>query len=229
MKPHPFHRTDPRNSFGLVGDGDDIDLIETAESVFGIQISDHDAGTLNCFGTLLDLIESKISLPQSPVCLLRRTWQDIVRQAGQRISPNTHLSTTGTAREAWLAALQRRDNPPRRDPLDVLAGSAVLVIIAPFVMQQRWTMLAFAGLALALWTLTLALQTQLLNRQTLGQILRHQFHQHYADQSRKHGHGNPRDRWLALEALCRDVTGHSGPVERDTTFFPRTNRNPGRP
>ena len=229
MKPRPFHRTDPRNSFGLVGDGDDIDLIETAESVFGIQISDHDAGTLNCFGTLLDLIESKISLPQSPVCLLRRTWQDIVRQAGQRSSPTTRLSTTGTAQEVWLAALQRRDTPPCPDPLDVLAGSAVLVIIAPLVMQQRWTMLAFAGLALGLWTLSLALQTHLQNRQTLGQILRHQFHHHYADHSRKHGHGNRRDRWLALAAVCRDMTGHAGPVDRDTTFFPRTNRNPDRP
>lgn len=211
-------------SFDLFGDGDDVDLIEMAEETFAIDIGDEEAQSVQTFGDLLDLVESKITVPATPVCLLRKAWGDVQRQAGPRLTPRTKMADLGAARQAWIAAIARQDNP-RGTPAEILVGAAVLTALASAAgLYGLWPVAILIALCWCVWASAHVIHDHRLNRLTLGEYFRQKFHLHYPAAAGRFGHGTARDRWQALESLCRDVVQHSGPVTRATRFFPPSPR-----
>ncbi len=214
-----------QNNFDLVGDGDDVDLIEWAEQVFALKIADNVAASLQTFGDLFDQIETNIVVSQWPVCLLRKAWQDVVLRTGQPCHPRTNVSDMGVTRSSWIAAIRLEDEPPRPDPAEVLVGAAVVLFVLTLARDGHgWSALGLGALSAGAAAVGKWLEYRRVNRLTLADLLRQEFHGHYALQSRTYGHGTARDRWVALESLCRAVSGYSGPVDRSTKFFPHANR-----
>ena len=57
--------------------------------------------------------------------------------------------------------------------------------------------------------------------ETLGELAREAAVYGFAELSRIKANPGSADRWAALTAILRQISGHKAPITRDTTFFPR--------
>jgi hypothetical protein len=208
-----------RNSFDLVGDGDDVDVVRATEQTFGIAITDVESERVITFGDLLDLVERKVAAPAAGACLLRHAFSDLRGRTPDmaRLRPSTPLESIGEGvRSRWFV----EDDTGRTG---ISGWVALPGAVAAFLVWAVYQIAGGLGVAgLLVFVLVTTVQSVRARRpppQTVGALLRSRFHSLYPDLRRRLGPGLPSDRRQALESLCREVSDHGGPVNRDTTFF----------
>ena len=216
------------NSFDLMGDGDDVDVIEMSHAVFGITISDTEAEAMRTFGDLGDKVERSVSVPDRPVCLLRRAFVDVCAQSALRLHPRTRVDALGDNR---LRVVQI--NTCRRDDLDdswettdtwklAALGAAILAMVfwglqVAGMSEEFLVLLGVTGACCAIFGRWRDQRRSTVD--TVGDLLRAEFHHHYQRLAPMYGPGYAKDRWTAPVAICRAETSYAGRVDRDTTFF----------
>jgi hypothetical protein len=63
--------------------------------------------------------------------------------------------------------------------------------------------------------------------ETVGDLAREAAGCSFVELCREKGSCSPHDLWFALLAILRNVSGHDGPIDRETTFFAHTRRPAG--
>lgn len=219
------------NSLNLAGDGDDVDLLDEIEETFGISIPDHEAHELRTVGDLYDYVCARLMPGPAEPCLAARAFRDLrdSMPEGQRwVRPSTPLTNLAGAQRLvdWCRDVERRTG--NLDVLErhwfwALVGLAVLVA-PPVAAARSWD--AHGPLALiwlsgwALFGLSQIVPARV-NAQvvTVADLIRRGMATQYRRFARDGATGNRADIWLTVEAICREVSGHNGPIRRDTTFF----------
>jgi hypothetical protein len=227
--PSPHHTV---NALRLAGDGDDVDLLADIAHVFGISISDAEAEGLLTVGDLQDLIVAKIAPASDAPCLSARAFHElrpVLQTGGARVRPSTPLSALD--RRLSDRNVMRSIRQTQRLSIDatehhsVLQGIAIVGLLAAvLLMPELWAEIGpLAILPLAVWAVMVFLPsypTRLqTNMRTVGDLIRRCMGRTYRELLKDGETGNRADIWLTLCALCRDHTGHTGPIDRNTRFY----------
>ncbi len=239
------------NSLNLAGDGDDVELLAEVERTFGIAISDREAQATLTVGQLCDLIEAKCGRGATQRCLsqvafyrLRRALRElgiasaivpatpvsVIEGLGER---SVHRVWTRVGRQAGLTlpglALPVSDNVATWGGWMLLfslmiagaAGLHALDKVLPFwlALIVVWVAFPLAGVA------TMSIAHRLLGvvpRRilTIGDLAREAAGHSFSALSQQQS-ASRTDRWFALLAILRPLSGYQGPITRETTFFPR--------
>jgi hypothetical protein len=239
------------NSLRLVGDGDDLDIVADVERVFGISIAGHEAESTRTVGQLHDLIEAKCG-GRTEACLSRVAFYRLRKALTEggvetRIEPATPvaiLRPQNSVARAW-SELQCRSGlqlPPLEIPLRfktrplprwVNALLTTLVVGAAFCMlrfalelsagiSMLFIVVGFAAFGVARYVAYLLLRDIPCRIATIGDLARESAGCTFADLSQRGRRASPADRWFALLAILRSVSGHKAGITRDTTFFAQT-------
>lgn len=235
-----------KGSLDLVGDGDDLDVVRDVERAFGIRITDEEAEATLTVGQLFDLIQAKCGSARAQVCLsqiafyrLRRVLSPDDKAA---ITPQTPVAVVRKLDEhsigrAWKR-LARRSGlalPALETPFQpgatlrailrciVIAGAAGFIAwAAVFRLPVVIPLIALPSLAIVFGLLShLAFRDIPRRIQTIGDLAREAAGYSFSDVFKAHPAGAPADRWQALIAILRRISGHKPPITRDTAFFAR--------
>ncbi len=222
-------------TFGLVGDGDDLDLLEWVEELFGITIEDAEAGALYKFQDLVTLVEQKTERASKETCLLAQGFRKL-RDSGafpaDLCTPNTAVSELfpqGCSKDQLqeLSELGGIDVKVALDCAALFGLSAwhwfmagILSVSAIAFYVQSWlpfvVFLMLAVAAMTIWPTKLPAHIR-----TLGDLIRQALPYNYNRLASGIGPGNAADRRVVVEAICRDIASYSGPVGPGTTFIPK--------
>lgn len=222
-----------RNTVNLVGDGDDVDVVKDTEKAFGIEITDEEAEAIHTVGGLHDLVCSKIEFAPQSVCLSARAFRSL-RDASfaepRAVRPSTRIADLrqGLSEHRWCRTMSKRSG------LDFEVGEAhmlfgwlfLALFFAPFGILVIWSKesLLWSLSSFLLWLLLPLFRyapARLSRRtETAAELVRRSMGRNYARLREEAGSGNRADVWLAVCGIVRDITGHDGPINRDTTFFP---------
>lgn len=237
-----------QNCLHLVGDGDDVDVVRDVEREFQIRISDEEARATQTVGALHDLIEAKCRPGHTQVCQSQRAFYRLrhaLAEMGvaERITPDTPISVIakkGRISRSWKELgqrsalnLPRLETPFRSEPPSKFVSRTIWIVAAGMLFAGflLWEKLGFSrgtvwlvaplmiSLALVSWYVVhLAFRNIPLRIRTIGDLAQeaagHSFAALKDDRD-----CSAADRWQALVAILRDISGHKGPVTRETRFF----------
>ncbi|MCP3381416.1 acyl carrier protein [Bradyrhizobium sp. CCGUVB4N] len=237
-----------KNTLNFVGDGDDVDVIFDVERTFGIKLTDAEAEQTRTVGQLYDLIELKrpnagtrtqACLSQMAFYRLRRALK-IMGIAGE-ITPQTPISILEQIEPRSIAPKWRRlaqnsglDLPSLETSFQ--CSERVVRWRAPFVWGTLmclwmafgipWDYRLFMLMAGALcvdislgclgWLIFRTIPRRIL---TIGELAREAAGVSFAKLIIENKESAPPDRWFALTAILRAITGHTVAITRQTTFF----------
>ncbi len=122
-------------TLGLVGDGDEIDLVEDIESAFGIMFSNEEAESCLTVGDAFDLIKGWFQTSDGSRCVTAMAFYRVRRalgESGRNLRPESSLPT-GQSAKSLLNELAARSGLrfPRRN-LTWVGGCGLLLILAGF-------------------------------------------------------------------------------------------------
>lgn len=236
-----------KDALNLVGDGDDVDIIHGVERTFGIKLTDVEADRTRTVGQLHDLIELKHSsagsrtrtcLSQMAFYRLRRALKTMGIKG--EITPQTPISV--------LEQIEPRSSAPKWRRLAQSSGLDLPSLETPFRISEnepalfRWRVLFMLGALGCLWAgfgLVVFLGSALLfafgfeyacwlvfrtaprRIRTIGELAREAAGCSFAKLTTENKECAPSDRWFALTAILRGLTGHKITITRETTFFCR--------
>ena len=239
------------DSLHLVGDGDDVEVVEWVERVFGISISNRETQETLTVGQLFDLIEAKCGTGATEMCLsqvafyrLRRALREL--GAASAIEPATPVSVIaavggGSIHRAWkqLARQSRLTLPMLETPFTgkfpkwiewpLAVGFVVALIAGVRATRDIWSpgltvivgivgvVLATVGISIVWHRVFGTVPRRIL---TIGDLAREAAGHSFRDLSQKWSVSYA-DRWSALLAILRNISGHKLEITRDTTFFAR--------
>jgi hypothetical protein len=234
-----------KDTLNLFGDGDDVDVIYAVERTFGIKLTDAEAERTRTVGQLYDLIELKhpnagsrtrACLSQMAFYRLRRALRTMGIEG--EITPQTPVSV--------LAQIEPRSMAPKWRRLAQGSGLDLPRLETPFRISEepillRWRGLlmsaAFGGLCAAFgisWAVVILAGTLLLGFEyacwllwrsvprrilTIGELAREAAGFSFAKLTAEDAACAPSDRWFALTAILRQITGHEIAITRETSFF----------
>ncbi len=217
--------------FGLVGDGDEIELIEEIEETFGIVIPDDELERIRCLGDLFDAVERQLPSHIGAPCLTARAFRELRADLGDRaLSPGTSVAEISgyTGVLQWLRDFRKFGGVPIdwTDPgtfserATFALGLLVFgVFIAMWLGNPLPAIFAFGLVLLG------PVQSQLSPAPalpgSLGDLVHRSMNVNYKRLAQGH-RGTSKDTWWTLVAICRSHSGYEGPVDRCTTFFPRS-------
>ena len=225
------------NTLNLVGDGDEIDLLEEVEAAFSVKIEAKEAEELLTVGDLQDVLLRKLDANEArrSACLtavafyrLRTAISEVSGAKG--IIPSTLLnrSLLGLDYEKWAATIEARCG------LELPIGRAGVLTTLLFVALFFGSPVAAAtlGKSVGAWGLLPLLGWLLIYPlfrfmpalrpsycKDAGSLARAVAGLNYRSLSHEFGSRHPDDVLLALVAVLRNFTGFSRPVDRRTTFF----------
>ena len=227
------------NTLNLVGDGDEIDILEHIEAVFGVTFSDAEAVQCETVGTLYELLAAKLdaSNERRPVCFtavsfyrLRRALYAVTGVRG--IGPKTRLDDLFPGGRIGAAAkvLKERTGMELPDPeLGTIAGAVFLILFwgCPVLAIALSEFAAFDGAGyvwIAGWALIYPLVRYARYRAPAfctdaGGLARAMAGLNHRRLSTEFGVSHRDDVWNALVEVCRNGTRFSGPIDRETRFF----------
>lgn len=218
----------PANTLDFDADAD-MDLLHGVEALFGITIPDDEAAQIGTVGDLRNIVSAKVQ--GTVVCTLARGWQrlrgalpskDLRRSSPLSALPGTDrkaLKILGDQARLNLDVTQAAGHHFGIDDkfaLPVLAA----VTFGAAVRLGSLIPLALGGAAYGLWITTQRRQLPG-HIQTIGDLLRAAHHLNHDNLQRPDERGNTGDIRAAIHGLCREISGHTGPITDDTTFFAR--------
>ena len=237
------------DTIGLTGDLDDVETLRSVEDLFGMKVTDREAEQTLTVGQLYDLIESKtggrteVCLSQLAFYRLRRAFRELGIAAAvtpatpvsvvRNIQPHSiHASWKTLTRQSTLElpaleapCLFRPVSLPKWPTIAVLSvlGFATLVVWLDVLGLPPWILFVLlfammplvAGLDFLRWRIVGDIPRRI---GTVGDLAREAAGHSFRELScgRKTG---PSDRWFALLALLRQISGYQPKIARDTTFF----------
>ena len=222
------------NSFDLVGDGDDVDVVEAIESAFEITISNEEAESTITMGDLFDLIVRKLNIDESPrqVCLTAVTFYRL-RQALSRcgysdgLTPHSDLNVLfrrSSTRRVWklLASESNLELPYLGYARVSLVALSVLLFISvscALILHSFYPV--GVGLVLALGLSFVLPQSVQRPYESLGELSRAVIALNFGKLSRQYEQYHGDDIWRSAVDVVQMCTGHvhNGPVDRSTRFF----------
>ena len=220
------------NTLDLVGDGDEIELIQEIETGFGIRFDDAKLERLRIIGELYDLVCRKVDFDQNAVCLSARAFRAL-RDAFPVISigpktPIAILRGNHASDREWCRETSHRSgfdfDLSQSGP--IVSWACFLSIFTPPALALLWTETSGYG-ALAWLMLWFALPlfqiapTHLPQQvATAGDLVRWSMGRNYARLRESGGIGTRADVWLVVCGIARDAACFGGPINRDTTLFP---------
>ncbi|HKY88163.1 MAG TPA: hypothetical protein VJL90_15505 [Pseudorhodoplanes sp.] len=236
-----------KGSLDLVGGGDDLDVVRDVERAFGIRITDEEAEATLTVGQLFDLIQAKCGSARAQVCLsqiafyrLRRVLSPDDKAA---ITPQTPVAVVRKLDEhsigrAWKELSRRSgltlpmlEAPSRSRTLSlgvrrgivIATGSVVGLLMGVFRSPAILGLfLAAPLLAIMVGSLFHHVYGDIPRRiQTIGDLAREAAGYSFSDVFKAHPAEGAADRWQALIAILRRISGHKPAITRDTTFFAR--------
>lgn len=151
-------------SLGLVGDGDEIALVEDVERAFGVRFTDEEVGTCLTVGDLHRLVARRLPLGDGKGCATALCFYRL-RKALQPLAPDTPLKpdtpmtvfaqVTPAELNQLIEARTGLDAPPLE--LSGLAALVALVGVAGAIIGTEFGLLSWwIGLALIAASLTAA-------------------------------------------------------------------------
>ncbi len=225
------------NTLDLVGDGDEIDLLEEIESAFGVEIEAEQAEGLLTVGDLQDLLVRKLGARDGRrrACLTAaafyRLRKAISGASGHwAILPGTRLdrSLVGRNYEDWCDKIESRCGlrlPAGQagclwTPLFLLLffGSPIAAVVLTHTFGA-WGLAALVAWTLAIPSLRLPRGVCPTDCPDVGALARVVASLNYRALSDELGSRHRDDIYAALEGIVRITTGFDGAVDRRTTFF----------
>ncbi|MET4066123.1 hypothetical protein ABID58_000906 [Bradyrhizobium sp. S3.2.6] len=238
-----------KDTLNFVGDGDDVDVIHDVERTFGIKLTDAEAEQTRTVGQLYDLIEVKHpnAGSRTQVCLSQMAFYRLRRALktmgiASEITPQTPISVLERLEPRSMAPKWRR--LAQGSGLDLPSLEASFRMSARWPRPFRWPALFVLGLLGCLWhavgtsldnllVLFLAaalcfgfgyerwLVSRIVPRRilTIGELAREAAGCSFAKLTNENKECAPFDRWFALTAILRGITGHKITITRETTFF----------
>jgi len=237
------------DTIGLTGDLDDVETLRSVEDLFGMKVTDREAEQTLTVGQLYDLIESKtggrteVCLSQLAFYRLRRAFRELGIAAAvtpatpvsvvRNIQPHSiHASWKTLTRQSTLElpaleapCLFRPVSLPKWPTIAVLSvlGFATLVVWLDVLGLPPWILFVLlfammplvAGLDFLRWRIVGDIPRRVV---TIGDLAREAAGHSFGELSRGRKTG-PSDRWFALLALLRQISGYQPKIARDTTFF----------
>lgn len=218
----------------MVGDGDDVDVVEAVESAFAIEISNEEAEGSETFGQLFDVVSAKfghshIVHPKCPGAVAFYKLRSGLRKSGYEgpITPSSDLS--GFFRSVGARKVRRALANETGLELPGLALSTLSIVVLGGIltvggvaafMCNSW-LLAFSTTCLLL-ALAFMLPTVLPKKQAqMGAFTQDCVAWNYGHLARLCGGVRSRDIWEALVIVVRESsgTGYTGVIDRETRFF----------
>lgn len=236
------------NTLDLTDGQDGADIVTEVERTFGISISDNEAAETLTVGQLQDLIEAKcgsgaievclsqvafyrlrralrelgvamVMTPTTPVTMIasiqdqsiRRTWKAVAQSSGLRLPG---LETPFTARfpkwMAWLGSVGVG-----------MSFFATLLATEKSGLQGAAVFGWLVGLPVVFGLISFAWHhafgTIPIRIATIGDLAREAAGHSFAELSRKRA--SRADRWSALTAILRDLSGYKLPITRNMSFY----------
>ena len=222
-----------RDTLALVGDGDELDLLVDVEEVFGVALAEEEVSGLRTVGSLHALIMTKLA-PGAPrrVCLSARAFRQMraALKADARIRPSTPFQALTSQQDypSWLARVEQESGleltrAASHWAVVLLGWMAFLAGLGVFVWPDLWLelgMLAALSL-LGVWLLPFPERRRPLadHSSSLDDLIRASLPQNFQRLRRAGEAPHSLEVWRILESICRDVSGHRGPITRETAFY----------
>jgi len=236
-----------KDTLNFVGDGDDVDVIHAVERTFGIKLTDAEAVQTRTVGQLYDLIELKYpnAGSRTQACLSQMAFYRLRRALNTmgiegEITPQTPISV--------LERIEPRSMAPKWRRLAQGSGLGLPSLETPFRMSDKWAKIvrwlapcvlgmlaciwAAFGISLGHWLLSvgalcfgfnyvwwLVSRTAPRRILTIGELAREAAGFSFTKLTAENTTCAPSDRWFALIAILRGMTGHKIAITRETTFF----------
>jgi hypothetical protein len=237
------------DSIGLTGDLDDVEILRGVEELFGIKVTDREAEQTLTVGQLYDLIESKtggktdVCLSQLAFYRLRRAFRELGIAAA--VTPATPVSVVRTIqphsiRANWKALTRQSGlelpaleapclfgpvSLPKWPTIAVFCALwlATLVVWLDVLGLPLWMLFVLLFAMISLVTVLDYLRWRIVGDiprrlATVGDLAREAAGHSFGELSRGRKTG-PSDRWFALLAGLRQISGYQPKIARDTTFF----------
>ena len=219
-----------KNTLGLGGDGDDVGFVEAVGAAFGITF-DKEPETWSTFGDVFDTIcrhmqpVDRGALP----CLSASAYRRL-RRAIVGIRPNSDVRPDTPLKELighegvshWWRGLERDTglNLPR---LTVANWAALLFFGLLFAVPGVAVVNGLPGwmavLFPACWLFALRWLPSRPPVRTVGDLARAVAALNAKAMSEMHGTMRTRDVWDSLVWIAREISGHKGPIDRETTLL----------
>lgn len=238
-----------KDTLNLVGDGDDVDVIHGVERTFGIKLTDVEADRTRTVGQLHDLIELKYSsagsrtrtclsqmafyrlrrafktmgiaseiTPQTPISVLERLEPRSMAPKWRRLAQGTGLDLPSLETSFWMS--ERWPRPFHWPALFVLGLLGCLWHAFGISLGNPLVLLLAAALCFGFgyerWRIFRTVPRRI---RTIGELAREAAGCSFAKLTTENKECAPSDRWFALTAILRGLTGHKITITRETTFF----------
>lgn len=223
------------NCFDLVGDGDDVDVVEAIEEVFDLEITDSEAVSCDTFGQLFDVVWDKIRSPEHsrvkcPSAVTFYRLRAGLRTLGfvESITPDSDLSeffrrngARHVKRElAKAVGLELPSLGLRASGKSALVGVFLIGAVGSVACYSWLSVLSAAFLAAGLTPIV----PRVLPRKiaTMRDFVPVCVAWNYGKLAKVCGGTRSRDVWNALGIVVREScgSGFKGPINRETRFFP---------
>jgi hypothetical protein len=239
-----------KDTLNLVGDGDDVDVINDVERTFGIKLTDAEAEQTRTVGQLYDLIELKHPnagsttqaclsqaafyrlrwalktmgvegeiTPRTPISVLERIEPPSMAPKWRRVAQGSGLDLPSL--ETSFRMSERWPTPFRWPAFFVLGLLGCLWHAFGISLDNRLALLLAAALCFGCfgyerWLIFRTVPRRIL---TIGELAREAAGCSFAKLTTENKECAPADRWFALTAILRGITGHKIAITRETTFF----------
>jgi len=223
------HRTKPVSSLALVGDGDEVDLLDEIQAAFDVTFTDSEAESCRTVGDLFDVLMTKIAPAEGANrCATAMAFYRLRRAIGAgHAGPHSMLRDvlTGTPRQAYA-----RLGSATGLRMPALVFGAVgwfgMMVVLPGILASA----AFWQAASSFWAVPflismLGILVAFFDRKpeaaTLGDLARQVAVLNFAHLARSGARSVRVDVWKNFVQLLRQETGliDNSPISRETTFF----------
>lgn len=224
------------NSVGIVGDGDDVELIENFEEVFEVTFSNKEAESIVTLGQACDIIRSKLAIDpeQSNKCLTAMAYYRLNRAMCDqgKIHPEVLVEVPSTVTpKIFQKQLEERSNLR----LDFLTRASSWVATLTFLQFVTWIVgpVVFSGFNAFVASLVAFALTHVLWRNaersdkrvwifdgTIGDLSRRASEMNIGKLVLLGGKWKEADIWQAMTSIIHDYTGYpSDKMTPETKFI----------
>jgi len=241
-------RSHGENSLNLVGDGDEMDLIQSVESAFGITFVGNELENVLTVGDLhqrvLRQMSGAILAPRRhcrSAAAFRRLRRAFKEATGENVSPSTRVAALmARNREGRLIReIERRANLeldsvglPGTLILACVAAAAGAAMASVIVWPPDGNAVANILLALIAASISSLVALLIVDRMTgdrlkrlddrtitVGDLATRAAHLNFGKLTGRDEHNHPDDVWSTLLWLCRRMTSHDRLIDRETRII----------